>query len=81
MKHAVFDDDQYVALATAALEFIIVKNLQTVLMVQDAHVEDITQILVLTLDAVNFVTIGFDGFLKLWGPECEMLSEIEYEGV
>ena len=42
MKHAVTDDGEFVALATAALEFIIVKNLQHVSMVQDAHVEDIT---------------------------------------
>lgn len=63
MKHC-SDDDEYVALATAAFEFVIVKNLQTVMIVADAHMEDIAQIIVL---GERFVTIGLDGFIKLWG--------------
>jgi hypothetical protein len=45
------------------------------MIVADAHIEDITQIIVL---GERFVTIGLDGFIKLWGLECEMLEEVEY---
>ena len=51
--------------------------------VNNAHIDDITQIVILTdyVVRLTFVTLSLDGSLKFWNETGEFQQSVEHEGV
>jgi hypothetical protein len=62
-----------IVIATKALEFLLMRDGKVIRVVSNAHVDDITQIVVLTdfIVRLTFVTLSLDGSLKFWNESGE----------
>lgn len=72
------EKEEIIAIATSDFDFFILNVIekQVVCKIENAHNQDITQILVLTdfYTRLTFVTLSLDGEMKLWSDEGQLES-------